>query len=417
MSRTTPLGMRAGALLASVLIAACSTSTTGPVGGEGVIDAGPATGTTLAIVGASVVTMESEAVLHRQTILVSDGRIDLVGPDAAVQVPTEARRIEADGRFVIPGLADMHVHMNRGEAPLYPQWGVTTVRNLWGFVELTAIVEDIASGALVGATIHSLSPGLDGPPAKWPQTQLILDPAAAAAVVDAQADAGYGTLKLYQDLRPDVFDAIVERARSRGLTFAGHVPHRVGLLRALDAGYSSIEHLSGYEAYLVGDALRIGFPVWADVDVSQMSDLAGRTVAAGVWNCPTLTVALEVMGVGVGSGAGFAVNRRRMVRALRDAGAGLLAGTDSGIGLTEPGASLHDELAELVEAGLSPYEALRAATIDAAAFLDETGAFGRVAPGLRADLVLLEANPLDDIAATRRIAGVVMRGVWRPHRP
>lgn len=410
---SNPVSRLVPVLATSLLIAGCSDSPTGVVVGEPVIDAGSGTGTTLAIVGAAVVTMESEAVLNDHTIIVVDGRIEAIGPDGVVQVPADARRVEAGGRFVIPGLADMHVHMNRSEAPLYPDWGVTTVRNLWGFVELAAIIDDIESGALAGPTIYSLSPGLDGTPPKWPQTQLVLDPAEAPAVVDAQVAAGYGTLKLYQDLRPDVFEAIVDHARSRGLDYGGHVPHRVGLDRVLEVGYRSIEHLSGYGTHLSGGSGGLGFQVWAGIDTSLMPEVADRTVQAGVWNCPTLAIALDIVGVDVGSGAAFAVNRRRMVRALHDAGAGLLVGTDSGIGRTSPGTSLHDELAEFVEAGLSPYEALRGATIDAASFLGESDTFGRVVPGLRADLVLLEGNPLEDITATRRIAGVVQLGVWR----
>jgi len=385
---------------------------TGTVGGDAVIDAGPGTGVSLAITGATVVPMDAERRLPGHTVLVADGLIQAVAPDGAVEIPAGARIVEADGRSLLPGLADMHVHMSRADAPLYPAAGVTTVRNLWGFVELAPIVADIESGALVGPTIHTVSPGLDGTPPKWPQTQLVTDPSQTAAVVDAQIAAGYRALKLYQDLRSDVFDAIIHVARDRSVPFLGHVPHRVGLERALDAGYRSIEHLSGYGIYLAGGGSP-AFPTWAAADVSRMPEIAARTAAAGVWNCPTLAIALEILGEEPGSDAAFAENRRRMVAALHDAGAGLLVGTDAGIGRTAPGSSIHDELEELVAAGLTPNEALRAATVDAASFLGVPDEFGRVATGLRADLLLLDGDPLQDISVTRRRAGVVLRGVWR----
>lgn len=404
---------RAVVVLAALMLVACAASAADSLGPAEVFDAGPGTGIVVALTGVSVIPMDSERVLADHTVVVEDGRIAAVGPTAAMSLSADTRVVDGSGTYVMPGLADMHVHLRTSDAPRYVAAGVTTVRNLWGFVELPAIVQSIQAGAVQGPTVYSLSSGLDGTPAKWPQTQIIMDPVDVAATIDGQVAQGYGTLKLYQDLRPEVFEEIILQAQARGLAYGGHVPHRVGLERALDVGYRAIEHLSGYELYLSGGTGGGGFQVWSDVDVSLIPDIAVRTATAGVWNCPTLSIALDVFATEPGSSVPFAVNRRRMVKALHDAGAGLLVGTDSGIDRTQPGTSMHDELAEFVAAGLRPFEALRGATADAADFLGESGEFGRIAPGLRGDLVLYAENPLTDISAVRRPLGVMVRGTWR----
>ncbi len=373
-------------------------------------DAGIGTGVQVAFVGVSAIPMDTERVLRDQTVLVSNGRIVSMEADGAAALPPDTKIVNAEGLFLIPGLTDMHVHVRSSDGQLYLDAGVTSVRNMWGFSPLSHIVQEYEDGTSAGPTIYSLSSGLDGTPAKWPQTQLIMDTADVGRVIDEQVAQGYSTLKMYQDLRVNIFEEVVRVADARGLKYAGHVPHRVGLERVLEVGYSSIEHLSGYELFLGGGG---GFGGWAGIDPSGIPGIAAASAAAGVWNCPTLAIALDTFGAPPGSNASFAVNRRRMVKALHDAGAGLLVGTDAGIDRTVPGTSLHDELEEFVAAGLSPYAALLGATGHAADFLGENAEFGRIMVGLRADLVLLAGNPLEDITAVRDPVGVMSRGRWR----
>lgn len=351
-----------------------------------------------------VLSFDGEPGLSGHSVTVLDGRITAVG--SGLQAPDGATVVPGCGRHLVPGLVDMHVHLQRPDLPAYLRSGVTSVRNLWGFPDLRAMQSELDQGTLVAPTIYGMSPGLDGTPEKWPLTQLVMDPAEARAVVRAQAEAGWTRLKLYQDLRSEVFDSVVAAADSEGLPFGGHVPHRVGLHRALAAGYTHIEHLSGYEPPLNGREQRGAFG-WKDIDVAGMDALAASTVSAGVWNCPTLAIFTQI----ASGDAEVVANRQRMVKTLFDAGAPLLIGTDSGIGRTAPGVSVHEEIVEFVEAGLSPLDALRIATLEAARFLDQTGEFGVVAEGYRADLLLVRGNPVENLTLMRSPDLVLARGV------
>ena len=209
------------------------------------------------------------------------------------------------------------------------------------------------------------------------------------------------------------YDAITAAARSRGIRTLGHVPSRVTLEHALDSGQLSIEHLGGYDRALTRSG-QSNAAAWADIDASRIPALAARTAAAGTWNCPTLAIyAMIAGGLPAETRDRVIANRAAVVRGLSGAGARLLAGTDSGIDRTAAGTSIHDELALLVDAGLTPYEALRAATFDAAEFLEEQAEIGGVAPGRRADLLIVDENPLEDIGALRSPEAVVLRGAWR----
>ena len=366
------------ALLAAV---ACATPVDLP---PGLPVAGADADSLVLIAGGDVIPMDGAGVLEDHSVLVREGRIVAVAPVAELPAPPGARVVDASGRWVIPGLIDMHVHINEADLEAYVDHGITTVRNMWGFAQLAAIIDRVASGRVRGPEIHSLSSGFDGSPIKWPQTQLVDDLSRIEPLIEAQVAQGYTEIKMYRDLSLAAYDSIVAVARNRGLTFAGHVPIRVGLDHVLARGQRSIEHLGGYD------------PARLDVQVPA-------TVAAGAWNCPTLAI------------QGPASVRPRLaviVGALHAGGARILAGTDAGIGRTAPGASMADELALLVAAGLSPADALRAATTSAAEYLGLEGEIGVIAPGARADLVILDGNPLEDVGAVRLVRGVVLRGVF-----
>jgi imidazolonepropionase-like amidohydrolase len=220
----------------------------------------------------------------------------------------------------------------------------------------------------------------------WPETQISDDPAAIAALIDHQYALGFREIKVYQKLSRAAYDAIVAVAHRKGMTFAGHMPPLVGLAHVLESGQRSIEHLGGYA---VGPAL--------DQQVQA-------TVAAGTYNCPTLAIQAML------NSSERVADLRMIAGALHRGGAKLLVGTDSGIDRTQPGSSIHDELDQLVKAGLTPFEALLGATRTAAEYLGQTDAIGTIAVGREADLLLLNANPLDEIGSTRKIAAVIQRG-------
>jgi imidazolonepropionase-like amidohydrolase len=358
-----------------------------------------------ALTGITVLSMDDGEPRAGYTLVVRDGRVETLGPVASTPVPAGVEAVAGCDRFVMPGLADMHAHVGRSDLGAYLSAGVTSVRNMWGYPELETTIAEIEAGTLPGPTIYSVSPGLDGLPVKWPHTQLVLQPTRARVVVDSLADAGWTTLKMYQDLSADVYQAIVAAAEARNLDFVGHVPHRVGLLGVLAAGQRSIEHLSGFELAL-NPAGPLGAFGWTTINVSAVGALVTATVGAGTWNCPTMALfAAYARG-----DRRIIDNRRLVLRALHRGGARLLIGTDAGIGVTIPGQSIHEELAEFVASGMSPYEALRAATADAAEFLGAADEFGRIATGLRADFLVLAENPFDDVANAQHPELVFVRG-------
>ena len=383
-------------------------------------------GDVTAFVDVNVVPMDTEGVLERHTVLVREGRIAVVGQE--VVIPDDALRIEGRGRYLMPGLADMHAHnWYPEEHLLFVANGVTTIRNMWGTPLQRRWRREIEAGTRLGPTLHTTGPILDGVPYVWPGSTIVTTVEAARAAVRRIKAEGYPSLKVYNALREDVYGALVAEARTQGLRVVGHVPRAVGIEGALAAKQDCIEHLEGY----------------LDLDAGEHARFARRTAALGVWNCVTLVVYWshlrwdelarrpEMKHVPVllrETWQGMTKQRpdekhlerlrrmrrtsREMTKALHEAGAKLLLGTDCATPYIIAGWSVHRELQLLVEAGLTPYEALRAGTVNAAAFLGDD--FGSVAVGQRADLVLVEANPLVDVRNAARRAGVMVRGRWLP---
>jgi imidazolonepropionase-like amidohydrolase len=410
-----------------------------------------------AFVGVTVVPMVGEAELADHTVLVRGDRIEAVGPSASVTVPDGATLIDGRGGWLMPGLADMHVHTwSPDDFPLFLAHGVTTVRCMFGTPLQLGWRAQIEAGELAGPTILTAGPIIDGDPPTWPGSTVLTDPAQAEAVVLAQQAAGYDFLKPYARLSADCYDALVTAAKQHGMRFMGHVPASVGLERVIAAGQSSIEHLDGLAAAAQSPDSPLApvtsffatLQAWEHVDDARVAELAARCAEADVWNCPTLVVLQKWVGPGEAEAqlarpemawvapavkrfwrpennylsrmtpelleqvrAGDA-DRRRCVGVLHAAGARILAGTDTGNPFVVPGVALHDELANLVASGLSPREALRAATSGAAEFMGQSAEWGSVEPGRRADLLLLEADPLADVGHAARRAGVMVRGHW-----
>ncbi|HKV99046.1 MAG TPA: amidohydrolase family protein [Vicinamibacterales bacterium] len=430
--------------------------------------AAQATATYVAFVGATVVPMDSPRVLRGQIVLVHGDRIVSVGPARTTPLPPAARRIDARGLFLFPGLADMHIHLLEGSAyfPLLLANGVTTVRHMATPPDMRTLRAQSDSGTIIGPTIFTAGPLLDGSPPVWPGSDVVVTADQARQAVVRQKGAGYDFLKVYDNLSPAAYDAIMETADSLRIRVAGHVSPRVGLEHVLSAHQWSIEHLTGYFEWLqtpaspfahVDTSERFARPAhllperqllvdW--VDTSRIREIARRTAEAGTWNVPTLVAwrnavsGRDLARAWTRPGMQFATPmlhrwwssdteytaaqmaaRRRgdtvraiIVKALHDAGARIVVGTDAPHPFVMPGYAVHDELRNFVRAGLSPYEALTAATADAAEFMGVPGEFGVIRPGARADLVLTRGNPLDNIANASRIVGVMVRGHWLTSR-
>lgn len=415
---------------------------------------------TLAIEHVSVLPMDSETVLLDQTVVVADGRIAALGPAGDVAVPAGARRIDGRERFLMPGLADMHVHVwDENDLYLFVANGVTTVRNMFGAPLHLGWRARIESGELVGPRIYTAGKIIDGEPAVWPGSVELTDPEEAAEVVREQKEDGYDFLKPYARLTPECYRALAAAGEEQGMRLMGHVPEALGLDDVLAAGQATIEHLNGFAeaAQREGSPWKtVDFTVearaWKEVSDERLAALARAMRAADVWSCPTLVVTqkwaqgeeaeallaspemrfvspflrsawsprsprnyLADLPSGIVAAAHEALPfQQRAVRALRDAGAPLLVGTDMGNPYVLAGFAVHEELAYLVEAGLTPYEALRAGTAEAARCMGAALDWGTLAAGRRADLLLLAANPFEDVRHAQQRVGVVLHGRWLP---
>ena len=424
----------------------------------------------LALTHVTVVDVESGSLRPDQTVIVRDGRIEWTGPAAQARVPAGARVVDATGRYAIPGLWDMHVHTSReGRAlhfwPQFLAYGVTGVREMGSYLDSLQYWRGRARqpGAVAPRIVYS-SPMLDGNPPAWRHGYGVADSAAAVAAVDTMAALGFDFLKVYSRLSRDAYFSIARRARERGIPFAGHIPQSVTPLEASDAGQRSLEHLDermymtcvpGGQARLDAflDARSSGAPrdsvnatlrrlmeaALIGADAETCRPVLQRLAANGTWITPTLAVArgfhpppelmadprLRFVPAGLAqrwastrdSGEDADMERRinermaRMVGLMQAAGVGILAGTDaSDEAYVFAGSGLHDELQLLVDAGLTPLQALRAGTLNPARYLGALDLMGTVAAGKAADLVLLDADPLRDIRNTTRIFAVVARG-------
>ena len=412
-----------------------------------------ATAETLVLAPVNVISMASGEIAENQAVVVKDGVINSVSAvaDAKAAGPTV---IDGNGGWVIPGLAEMHAHIpsrSRGEQyardilTLFLANGVTTVRGMLGepwHLELRDLLE---KQEWKGPRLVTSGPSFNG--------NSVTSPEQAARRVRDQAAAGYDFLKLHPGLKPDEFEAIAATARDSGIPFAGHVSFAVGLDAALQARQATIDHLDGYAQAMVPDDSEVAgeAPEWfglnlaQDMDPLRAPELAMSTASAGVWNVPTQslfdttagTATIEELlarpGMQYLSPAlrsrwqrsvenirsqsipeqreAFITARRALIRALQDAGAGLLLGSDAPQIMNIPGFSAHQELAYLVAAGLTPLQALQSGTVNVARFFGHRDQ-GEVAAGHVADFILLENNPLQEIGATIGISGVMRAGEW-----
>ncbi|VAW04567.1 Amidohydrolase [hydrothermal vent metagenome] len=398
----------------------------------------------------------AQEVQEDQSVLVIDGEITAVGPSASLATPDnlstdDMQIINGAGRTLLPGLIDAHVHLwDEAELAGYLAYGVTTVRNMGGMPLHGDLIKRLEAGRILGPDLATTGPILNSPgPNQQNIHQIVSTAQEARAAVRAQYAAGYHTLKVYSNLYREAYEAIRAEAERLDMTIVGHtpegvrakgVPHMrpfdIPFEEVLDDGFTTIEHVESIVWHGLRDQL----------DEQMMRDLAGRIAQSGVVVTPTLIAHDNLVRVAKSDGAYLSrpgtqtlnplVSRieqgsydfwsnadpqaREAPRAafylkatgmLHEAGVPVIAGTDAGIFTNIPGSSMTRELELLVEAGLTPYEALAAASVTAGpaiGFADR----GQIAPGYRANLILLAGDPLNDISLVERPSAVMIGGVW-----
>ena len=411
-------------------------------------------GQAIAFTNVNVVDGRDSVARRDQTVIVRGRTIIASTSASGARVPAGARVIDGRGKYLIPGLWDMHVHTvtpgGRYLLGLYVANGVTGVRDMVS--EWQAVTEwrrEIAAGRLVGPTIVASGPYLEG--AAVPIAHILArTPEQGRAGVDSLVALGVDFIKVHGQLSPATYFAIARRARERGIPFAGHVSNSVGAGAASDSGQRSLEHLLGIPVFCnPADSVALAprYPLQTAIGRCTSVDLAPlyeKLARNATWVTPTLVAAVEIarwplrdlpgdslagylpdslkrfvreifpMPTGIPAGAdstGNAMFSRRVAQVgeMHRAGVRILAGTDAPLRNSPPGFGLHEELVMLTRAGLSNIDALRAATSEPARYFG-MDSLGTVEAGKVADLVLLDANPLDDIRNTRRIVAVVANG-------
>jgi imidazolonepropionase-like amidohydrolase len=414
----------------------------------------------VAFVNVTVIPMDRERLIADQTVIVRGDTIADVGPSASLTVPEGALRVDGRGKFLMPGLSEMHAHIPGGQAPdelidrtltLFVSAGVTTIRGMLGHPRHLPLRDRANRGEMLSPTIYTSGPSLNGQSATSPEQ--------ATKMVAEQKAAGYDLLKLHPGLTRPVFDAIVVEANRQRIPFAGHVSVDVGVHRAIEAKYASIDHIDGYVEALVkeGTAKEVlaspgffGHNLVPYVDEGKIAPLVAKTKVNGVWIVPTENLMelfmntedpevvakrpeIQYMPPAMVEGwikqrkeflsqpdatpekmKAFLALRKKLIKALHDGGVGLLLGSDAIQTMSVPGFSIHGELRTLARAGLTPYQAYTTGSTNVAKYFGVEKQVGTVARGMRADLVLVDANPLADVANFPKQSGVMVRGRWVP---
>ncbi len=399
-----------------------------------------------------VIPMTGETILRNQTVVVEGDRIMLVAPASEVDLSDKGTVIDGSGKYLMPGLAEMHGHVPPTDPPpnapsymnmsyventlfLYTAAGITTVRGMLGWENQLKLKDKVRSGELIGPTLYLAGPSFNGNSVESPQQ--------AIEKVEQQVEEGWDLLKIHPGLSLAEYDALANTANRLGIPFGGHVPSDVGLLHAIEMGQLTMDHMDGYVAYLSSFE-------GAELD-QKIQEIIRLTIENDVWIVPTQALWETIIGAAdyealkqyeelkyippqllsgynnfvrnnIENNPGFdreqalehAALRQRLLREMNEAGVKILMGTDAPQLFSVPGFSIHRELKLMAEAGMTPYEIIKTGTSNVGAYFSDKDTFGQVLPGHRADLILVNENPLDDIAHIRSHSGVMVAGNWMP---
>lgn len=412
----------------------------------------------MAFTNVNVLTMTSDSVWAGQTVIVKDGKIHRIGPSANLKPDDNTTVIDASGKFILPGISEMHAHIPVAQDGndslvketlfLYLSNGITTIRGMLGNPYHLDLREKVASGEILGPRIYTSSPSMNG--------NSVTTPEEARSKVTQYKNDGYDFLKIHPGIKLDVFKELVKTAREVGITFSGHVPNDVGIQRAIAFGYASVDHLDGYVNGLVPEELGVdpnagglfGYDFTNLADRNKIGELVAKTQEANIWIVPTQSLLVRWLSPKTGAematapemqyikpatlyqwriskqqildnpeyspdtAALFIKIRQELLKSMYDQGVGLLLGSDAPQVFNVPGFSIQHEMQTMVDAGIPNYAILQSGTANPARFFHQEGEFGTVTEGTSADLILLDANPLENISHMQNPAGVMVKGQW-----
>jgi imidazolonepropionase-like amidohydrolase len=386
-----------------------------------------------AIQDVTLIDVASGAARPHMTVVIDDGKISRVGIATSLSLPSSTRVIAGKDKFLIPGLWDMHVHLYYKQyLPLFVAFGITGVQDMGSdFSKVSAWRDEIEKGIAVGPHIITSGPPVDGGASEDPKLPLLVARTAdqARQAFDQLYKMDVDFIKVLSRLPREAYFALAEQARHWDLRMAGHIPTSVTAQEAVEARQKSLEHMFGItksvstdqealkffeRCTLIGTRVDPTLVLWLRMshidDTKLMSDPELSVVPASIRNTwpdvsdDTYSLKIQVWRI------------YRLVALAKQAKTEILAGTDTGDPYVIPGVALHDELEQLVKAGLTPREALEAATLAPARFFETEKEMGAIEKGKLADMVLLEGNPLDDIRNVRRVAGVFTHGRYYPRK-
>jgi imidazolonepropionase-like amidohydrolase len=403
----------------------------------------------------NLVPMDSERIISSQDLVIRAGKILQYALTGVLKPGKNDLIIDGTGKYLMPGLGEMHAHVPPIEdmepmkevLTLFALNGVTTIRGMLGHPQHLVLRNQIQSGEIIGPRFITSGPSFNGNSVKTV--------AQGEAMVEEQKKAGYDFLKLHPGLTPATFGAIAQKAHELNIPFSGHVSYTVGVWRAIDAGYATIDHMDGFIESMVpgienmaeADAGLFGMFIGYRADMNKAPALLNALKEKRIWVVPTqclsekwftpedpeilakapelIYIKPETRNKWVQSKKDLQQNpkyksaeimqfielRRKLVLACQTSGVQILLGSDAPQVFDVPGFSTHDELAYYVAAGLTPYQALRTGTVNVGEFLGIKD-LGIIKAGAPADLILLNDNPIKSINATRKIEGVIMNGRW-----
>jgi imidazolonepropionase-like amidohydrolase len=395
----------------------------------------------------NVIPMDSEQILMDQTVIIDGDRIVDVVPSNEITLPSGATVIDGTDKFLIPGLAEMHGHVpptNPGtEAPdyfnkayvestlfLYVSAGITTVRGMLGYEDQLSLKDSVNSGTYIGPNLYLAGPSFNG--------NTISSPQEARERAIQQNEEGWDLLKIHPGLTLEEYDSMVEAANEVGITFGGHVPEDVGVIHAIESGQITIDHVDGYVSYLS--------QFEGEEKEDKLAEVVRLTKENNVWIVPTMALWETIIGAAdydvmkeydelkyipetvkqnyfnfaedpqtgytIGDPQEQSELRTKILAEMHKAGVKILMGTDAPQLFSVPGFSIHRELPHMQAAGMSNYEILKSGTKNVGEYFADWDKFGTISAGQRADLILLNSNPLNDLSVIKDHSGVMVQGKW-----